>query len=451
MKKKKWISAICIIGMLFLCSKIDYNNRIYRHAKQGDIDAIYKIVLITEGIDTIIPRDTLDAFLDTLFKYGHFEYIRHCLLTDFENNKPGDYAPRDDKQHKQYWNQVYDRKKKWWDIGVQAGDPQCMFERYKVARAQFRLNKTPEDSLEYIQYLNLCRENRVYEADINEARYSKDPKRWLKAQYHFFFPFLVRNIQQKGFFQGLFHTIYTSIAKFPFEFCWDYLFSKHWWKPIVLVLLLFVICIAALWSPILINNGRLDLIRPVIWGLSLGVVHGVFYFWSDQSINYLWGKTVFSLWLPPYSNGIGAFIPIGINWYIIYKMARHILKIWQKSGPHKIFHICLFLFLYVYTYYLTTAALALCILLWFFIVMAGVGIKGVKSLPEILTAKTEEKYFDDVYIEADGLGRLRRNKYGNWVDSYGAEYIETIDRKIQGPSGDREISGRSYPEKTDNE
>lgn len=448
MKKKKWISVICIIGMLFLCSNIDYNNRIYRHAVQGDIDAIYKIMLISEENDTIFPTDTLENFRDTLFKHGHFEYIRHCLLMDFENNKPGDYAPRDKEQHKQHWNQVYARKNKWWDIGVRAGDPQCMFERYKVARAQFLMNKTQEDSLEYMQYLNLCRENLVYEADINEARYSQDPKKWIKAQCHFFFPFLVRNIKQKGFFQGSFHTIFTSIAKFPFEFCWEYLFSKHWWKPIVLVLLLFVICIASLWSPILINNGRLDLVRPVIWGLSLGVVHGVFYFWSDQSINYLWGKTIFCLWLPPYSDGIGAFIPIGINWYIIYKLIRHILKLWQISGPHRMLKICLFFFLFLYTYYITTAALSLCILLWFLVVAAGAGIKSASFVPEILTAKPEEKYYDDEYIEADGLGRLRRNKYGNWEDSNGVQYIKNIDGKIQGPSGEHEITGRYYPDKS---
>lgn len=439
MKHKKWIFVICIIGTLFLCPKIDYNNRIYTHAKQGDIDAIYKIVLVTEGIDTIFSRDTLDAFRDTLLKHGHFEYIRHCLLMDFENNKLEDYAPRDEEQRKRHWNQVYAKEKKWWDIGVQAGNPQCMFERYKVARAQFRLNKTQEDSLVYMQYLNLCRENCVYEADINEARYSQDPKRWLKTQCHFFFPFLVRNIQQKGFFQGSFHTILTNIAYFPFEFSWEYLFSKHWWKPIVLVLLLFVICIASLWSPILINNGRLDLVRPVIWGLSLGVVHGVFYFCSDQSINYLWGKTVFSLWLPPYSDGIGAFIPIGINWYFIYKIARHIYKLWQKSDSNRMLNICLFLFIFLYTYYITTAALALCILLWFFVVMAGVGIKGVSSVPGVVAASSKEEHYVDEYMNVDGLGRLRRNKYGDWEDYNGVKYIEkTGEGKIIGPTGEYE-------------
>lgn len=438
MKHKKLIFVIGIIGMLFLSSTIDYNNRIYRHAKQGDIDAIYKIVMLTEGIDTIFTRDTLDAFRDTLLKHGHFEYIRNCLLDDFDKNKLPDYAYRDVEQTKKHLNLVYEKKNKWWDIGVQAGDPQCMFKRYEVARAKFRTNKTPEDSLEYVQYLNLCRDNCVYEADINEARYSKDPMKWLKAQCNFFFPLLVRNIHQKGFFQGSFHTIFTNIAKFPFEFCWDYLFSKHWWKAIVLVILLFIICIGALWSQILLNPGRPDLIRPVIWGLSLGITHGVFYFWSDQSFNYLWGKTVFSLWLPTYSDSFSAFIPIGINWYIIYKMARNIFEIWQKSGPNRLLTICLSLFLFFNTYYLTTAALALCILLWFFVVVTGAGAKGVASSPGILAASLKRNV-PLKYLNLKRRGYLVKDEDGDWVDDNGEKHYVLPGGKVLGPNGEDEI------------
>ena len=54
----KSVSLALVFIALLLCSCGMSNEdylRIYNHAKSGDIDAMYRIVQVTEGNDTILP------------------------------------------------------------------------------------------------------------------------------------------------------------------------------------------------------------------------------------------------------------------------------------------------------------------------------------------------------------------------------------------------------------
>ena len=186
-------------------------------------------------------------------------------------------------------------------------------KRYIVARIEYKKSKSETDSLELGKYLALCRENKAYEADIHEAGESGVPFNWIKAQLRYLIPIWSRNIDDFGLFQGSFHTVFYQLSQFPANFCVKYLISKHWWKALLFFLSTFVICIGLYVVPLFMHPKKVDIGKPFLYGTMLAFAHCILYFFSINQHNYLWGKTVFSLWYPSYSFGIAPYIPIGIR------------------------------------------------------------------------------------------------------------------------------------------
>lgn len=118
----KSVSLALVFIALLLCSCGMSNEdylRIYNHAKSGDIDAMYRIVQVTEGNDTILLCDTLNAFKDTLLKRGPFEYYWYGFMKDRKENAPTGksvYELTTKEFLDRYHKFILDTQKKWWGL-----------------------------------------------------------------------------------------------------------------------------------------------------------------------------------------------------------------------------------------------------------------------------------------------------------------------------------------------
>lgn len=441
-----WKSApLALVFMALLLCSCGISNedyvRIYNHAKSGDIDAMYRIVQITEGNDTILPRDTLNAFKDTLLKRGPFEYYWYGFMEDRKENAPTGKSVYEvttkkflDRHHKF----ILDTRKKWWGLGAENGIRECFYKRYVVAHEEYNKSKSEADSLELVKYLNLCHENKAYEADIYNAQESGIPLNWIKAELRYLIPIWNRNIDDMGLFQGSFYTVFYRISQFPANFCVKYLISKHWWKALLLFLFSFAICLGLYIAPIFIRTKKADIGRPFLYGTFLAFVHCVLYFFSINQKNYLWGKTVFSLWYPSYSYGISPYIPIVINWLVIGILVYYIWKDLKNTNGSWLVVILLHLGVFTYTYLVTTAIGLLSFLL--FIVYAALmsSAHAVQDIAEngLQMERNGKSNFVGGYRDVDGLGTLHEVSPGEWEDATGTRYTNIGDGKVRGPGGD---------------
>ena len=445
-----WKSAALTLASvaLLLCS-CDISNedyvRIYNHAKSGDIDATYRIVQLTEGNDTILPKDTLNAFKDTLLQRGPFEYYWYCYWKDRKENAPKGKSvyevstPEFLEKHNKF---LEDTGKKWWGLGVENGIRECFYKLYVVTYNEYKKSKSEADSLELVKYLDLCRENKAYEADIFNAKESGQPFNWIKAELRYLIPIWYRNINDMGLCHGTFYTVFYQMSQFPANFCVKYLISRHWWKALLFFLFSFALCVAMYIVPVFIPIKKADIGKPFTYGTFLAISHCVLYFFSINQKNYLWGKTVFSLWYPSYSFGISPYIPIGINWLVIGIMVYFIWKDIKKSEGSWLAIVLLHLGVFVYTYLVITALGLMCFIILFVFAALKASGKTVQDIAKNgLQINWDQKSdFKGGYRDVDGLGTMHEIEPGVWADASGSKYNEIPEEgMIKGPGGNYKI------------